>query len=241
MRGRVALITGGASGIGAATARRLAGRGARVVIVDRDAERGTALAAELDGRFVAADVGVPGDNVAAVEVAVLEFGRLDVVMLNAGISGRCGLRDFSVPSYRDTMRTNLDGVVYGLDACLPQLRGQGGGSVVVTASLAGLTGSPDLFYATSKYALIGLVRSAAPLLAADGVTINALCPGLVDMPAVAAFRPLLDKAGLRIADPDEAAVAVETILADGRTGASWLVQAGCPATPLPAPELPLAS
>lgn len=197
--------------------------------------------AELDGRFVAADVGVPEDNVAAVEVAALAFGRLDVVALNAGISSRCGLRDFSVPSYRDTMRTNLDGVVYGLDACLPQLRGQGGGSVVVTASLAGLTGSPDLFYATSKDALIGLVRSAAPLLAVDGITINALCPGLVDTPAVAAFRPLLDKTGLRIADPDEAAVAVETILADGRTGASWLVQAGCPATPLPDPEIPLAT
>jgi NAD(P)-dependent dehydrogenase (short-subunit alcohol dehydrogenase family) len=202
--------------------------------LDRDAERGTALAAEFDGRFVAADVGVPEDNVAAVEVAVLAFGRLDVVVLNAGISGRCGLRDFSVPSYRDTLRTNLDGVVYGLDACLPQLR-------VVTASLAGLTGSPDPFYVTSKYALIGLVRSAAPLLAADGITINALCPGLVDTPAVAAFRPLLDKAGLRIADPEEAAVAVETILADGRTGASSLVQAGCPAAPLPDPELPLAS
>lgn len=121
-----------------------------------------------------------------------------------------------------------------MDACLPQLR-------VVTASLAGLTGSPDPFYVTSKYALIGLVRSAAPLLAADGITINALCPGLVDTPAVAAFRPLLDKAGLRIADPEEAAVAVETILADGRTGASSLVQAGCPAAPLPDPELPLAS
>ncbi|HEY4459663.1 MAG TPA: SDR family oxidoreductase, partial [Pseudonocardiaceae bacterium] len=132
MRGQVALITGGASGIGAATARRFAGRGARVVVVDRDAERGAAVAAELDGRFVQADVGVPEDNAAAVGVAVREFGRLDVVVLNAGISGRCGLADFSEPSYRDTMRTNLDGVVYGLDACLPQLRGQGGGSVVVT-------------------------------------------------------------------------------------------------------------
>lgn len=235
MRGQVLLITGGASGIGAATARLFATRGAKVVIVDRDAGRGSAVAAEIDGRFVAADVGKPEDNEHAVEVAMREFGPLDTVVLNAGIPGRCGLADFTKSSYRDTMRTNLDGVVYGLHACLPRLRQRRTGSVVVTASLAGLTGSPDVFYATSKYALIGLVRSVAPQLRADGITINALCPGLVDTPAIAAFRPMLTKAGLRIADPDEAAVAVETILADGGTGGTWLVQAGRPATLWPDP------
>lgn len=241
MREEVVLITGGASGIGAATARRFAGQGASVVIVDRDVDLGTAVAAEIGGRFVAADVRAPEDNERAVTVAVREFGRLDVVLLNAGIAGRCGLADFTVSSYRDTMRTNLDGVVYGLHACLPQLCQQGSGSVVVTASLAGLTGSPDLFYATSKYALIGLVRSAAPLLSADGIRINTLCPGLVDTPAIASFRLALHSAGLRIADPDAAAEAVETILADGRTGACWLIQAGSPAYPLPDQEIPLSA
>ncbi|MGV9300363.1 SDR family NAD(P)-dependent oxidoreductase [Amycolatopsis sp. NPDC003676] len=237
---RVALITGGGSGIGAAAARRFAAQGIRVVLVDRDEERGAAVAAELDGRFVAADVGSLADNERAVRTAVEEFGRLDVVLLNAGVPGRCGLADFTELSYRDTMRTNVDGVVYGLHACLPQLRGQGGGSVVVTASLAGLTGSPDLFYATGKYALVGLVRSAAPHLAADGIRINALCPGLVDTPIIAGFRPALEKAGLGIADPAEAATAVETILADGGTGGAWVVQAGRPASLVPIPEIALA-
>ncbi|MBB1154592.1 MULTISPECIES: SDR family NAD(P)-dependent oxidoreductase [Amycolatopsis] len=237
---RAALITGGASGIGAAAARRFAARGMRVVLVDRDEERGVAVAAEVDGRFVAADVGSLAGNERAVRAAVEEFGRVDVVLLNAGVPGRCGLADFTEESYRDTMRTNVDGVVYGLHACLPQLRGQGGGSVVVTASLAGLTGSPDLFYATSKYALVGLVRSAAPHLAADGVRINALCPGLVGTPIIAGFRPALEKAGLRIADPAEAAAAVETIAAGGGTGGAWVVQAGRPASLVPVPEIPLA-
>ena len=237
---RVALITGGGSGIGAATARRFAARGMRVVIVDRDEERGSAAAAEVGGRFVAADVGSLADNERAARIAADEFGRLDVVLLNAGVPGRCGLADFAELSYRDTMRTNVDGVVYGLLACLPQLRRQGGGSVVVTASLAGLTGSPDLFYAASKHALIGLVRSAAAQLAADGIRINALCPGLVDTPIIAGIRPALEKAGLPIASPAEAALAVETILADGGTGGSWVVQAGRPASLVPVPEIPLA-
>lgn len=237
---RVALITGGGSGIGAATARRLAARGMRIVLVDRDGARGAAVAAELDARFVCADVGSLADNERAVRAAVEEFGRLDVVLLNAGVPGRCGLADFTPLSYRDTMQTNVDGVVYGLFACLPQLRGQGGGSVVVTASLAGITGSPDVFYAASKHAVIGLVRSAAPQLAADGVKINALCPGLVDTPIIAGFRPSLEKAGLRIADPAEAATAVETILADGGTGGAWVLQAGRPASLVAAPEVSLA-
>jgi len=236
----VALITGGASGIGAAAARRLAARGAHVVLADIDKERGTALAAEIGGRFVSVDVGSLADNERAVRFTVAEFGRLDTVLLNAGAAGRCGLADFAEPSYRDTMRTNVDGVVYGMHACLPQLRRQRAGSIVVTASLAGLTGSADVFYAAGKYAVVGLVRSAAPQLAADGIRVNALCPGLVDTPAIAVFRWLLDEAGLGIAAPDEAAAAIEAILADGRTGEAWVVQAGCRAEVVGAPEIPVA-
>ncbi|WP_220817444.1 SDR family oxidoreductase [Amycolatopsis echigonensis] len=107
--------------------------------------------------------------------------------------------------------------------------------------MAGLTGSPDLFYATSKHALIGLVRSAAPQLGSDGVRINALCPGLVDTPVLAGFRSSLEKAGLRIAEPAEAATAVETILASGETGGAGVMQAGRPANLVPVPEIPLAA
>ncbi|GAA3189410.1 MULTISPECIES: SDR family NAD(P)-dependent oxidoreductase [Streptomyces] len=238
--GRAALITGGASGIGAATARRLARSGWRVAVVDRDAAGAGAVAAACGGLAVAADVGAPEENAWAVARTVEEFGRLDAVVLGAAVPGRCTLADFTPHAYRDTLRTDLDGVVYGLHAALPPLRSRGG-SLVVLGSLAGLTGSPDVFYATAKHALVGLVRSAAPQLAADRIRLNALCPGLVDTPAVAPFRAGLFARGLLLAAPDEVAAAVETVLADPGTGRVWTVQAGRPATPAALPAVPLAT
>ncbi|MEU3711965.1 SDR family NAD(P)-dependent oxidoreductase [Streptomyces catenulae] len=237
---RAVLITGGASGIGAATARRLARGGWRVAVVDRDAAGARAVAAECGGLGIAVDVGVPEENARAVAHAVEEFGRLDAVVLGAAVPGRCTLDDFTPERYRDTLRTDLDGVVYGLHAALPPLRSRGGG-IVVLGSLAGLTGSPDVFYATAKHALVGLVRSAAPLLAADRIRIDAVCPGLVDTPAVAPFRATLLARGLRLATPDEIAAAVETVLADPNTGRIWTVQADHPATPTDFPAIPLAT
>ena len=241
MTGAVTLITGGAGGIGAAVARRCHRRGGRVVIADRDAARGEAVAAEVGGLFVPVDVGEPDDNTRAVNATVEAFGRLDNVVLNAGVPGRCGLGDFTVERYRATLRTNLDGVVYGLHACLPRLRRQRHGSIAVMASIAGLSGSPDVFYATGKHALVGLARSAAPALAADGIRINALCPGLVDTPALAPHRTALRAQGLRLAGPDEVAAAVETVLAWPGTGQVWTVQAGQPPAVVPPPEVRLAA
>ncbi|MGI5131633.1 SDR family NAD(P)-dependent oxidoreductase [Pseudonocardia sp. CA-107938] len=227
MSSAVALVTGAAGGIGAATARRLRTCGMKVVLLDNDLDRGAALAAELDALFVPTDVAEPEDNLRAVDAAVNAFGRIDVAVLNAGIAGRRRLTDFTVDGYRATMRVNLDGVVYGLAACLPHLRGApAGAAVVVMASIAGLTGSPDVFYAASKHALVGLVRSAGPALADSGVRINALCPGLVDTPALAPHKAVLQQHGVPLAHPDEVAVAVETVLADCRTGQMWTVQAG---------------
>ncbi|MFG2828336.1 SDR family NAD(P)-dependent oxidoreductase [Streptomyces sp. NPDC048434] len=119
MTGRVALVTGGAGGIGEATVRRLAAQGAHVVIADLDAARGTLLARECGGLFVRTDVAVVRDNERAAAQAVAEYGRLDIVVLNAGIAGRCGLSDFTPQRYRATMGTNLDGVVYGIHAGQP--------------------------------------------------------------------------------------------------------------------------
>jgi NAD(P)-dependent dehydrogenase (short-subunit alcohol dehydrogenase family) len=233
----VVLITGGAGGIGAATARRLHRHGARIAIVDRDQPRGTAVAAAVDGIYIPADVGDPADNHRAMAAAVDAYGRLDLVALNAAVPGGCRLDDFTVDRYRATMRTNLDGIVYGIHAAQPHLRASGGGSVVITGSIAGLTGSPDLFYATSKHALIGLVRSAAPALAAHHIRINAVCPGLVDTPAIARIRTALAEHGAPIAHPDEVAAAITTVAADPRTGQTWTVLAGRPATVLPPPQL----
>ncbi|WP_275467286.1 SDR family NAD(P)-dependent oxidoreductase [Streptomyces noursei] len=239
--GAVALITGGASGIGAATARRLAGHGWRVVVADLDTTGGAAVAEECGGLFVATDVASPDDNERAAAYTVEEFGRLDAAVLNAAIAGRCGLDDFTPQRYRDTLRTDLDGVVYGLHAARRRMREQGGGRIVVTGSIAGLTGSPDVFYATAKHALIGLVRSAAPLLEPDRIRLNTVCPGLVDTPALASTRATLLEHGLLLADPDEVAAAIETVLADERTGHAWSVQAGRTAEPIEFPGLPLAS
>lgn len=124
--GKVALITGGSNGIGAAVARRLAGEGARVVLADVDAEAGDALAKELDGAFVRCDVREPAASEAAVATAVERFGGLDVAFLNAGVAGSGGVGDdFDLAAYRRAMGINLDGVVFGAHAALPALRARG--------------------------------------------------------------------------------------------------------------------
>lgn len=216
----IALVTGGAHGIGAAVVRLLAERGDDVVVADIDPD------GEQGSLFVRTDVRDLVDNERAVAATVEEFGGLDAVVFSAGVAGRCGLEDFSVARYRDTMSVNLDAVVYGLAACTTVLRG---GSALVVSSIAGLTGSPDAFYAASKHALIGLARSVTP-----GFRVNALCPGLVDTRAVAPFRSKLVRAGLALAAPAEVAVAARTVLDDERTNQVWVVQAGRPAEPVPA-------
>ncbi|WP_149263327.1 SDR family oxidoreductase [Actinomadura sp. K4S16] len=239
--GRVALVTGASSGIGAAIARRLAGSGARVVVADVDEKRGSALAEQIGGAFHRTDVSVLADNEAAVEAAVQRFGRLDVVHLNAGI---CGGTELDPDQYRRTLSVNLDGVFYGVCAAVPHFQRQGGGRIVVTASIAGLIGLPyDPIYTISKHGLIGLVRSLGPALAPAGVSINALCPNFVDTPLVADDRPFLDEAGIKLLDPEHVADAFESVLADERTGRAWLVQAGHEPAPYdfaPIPGLPAA-
>lgn len=235
----IALVTGGATGIGAATVRRLAARGDQVAVLDIDTERGEPLARECGGMFLRTDVASLQATQQAVAAIIERYGRLDVAILNAGVAGRCGLEDFSEAGYRATLGTNLDGVVYGLQACLPHLR-RSAGSVVVTASVAGLTGSPDVFYAASKAAVIGLVRSAATRLTADGVSINAVCPGLVDTDIVAAHRDQLAAHGLAFATPDEVSGGILDVLRSGRSGLPWVVQAGQPPTPVEHVDLPLA-
>lgn len=238
---RVALITGASSGIGAAVARRLADAGDAVVIADVDEERGTALAEEIGGVFHKTDVSVLASNEAAVAAAIQNFGRLDVVHLNAGI---CGGTDLDPQQYRKTLGVNLNGVFYGVCAALPHLREQGGGTILVTASIAGLIGIPyDPIYSISKHALIGLVRSLGPALAPAKISINALCPNFVDTPLIAEDRPFLAEAGIDLLDVDQVADAFETVVSDAGTGRVWLVQAGHKPTPYefaPIPDLPSA-
>lgn len=223
---KVAVVTGGASGIGAAVVRRLAGAGYRVVVADLDEDGGQALAEQVDGLFVRTDVGELADNEAVMAEAAETFGRVDVVHLNAGIgSGTQVGEDFDLSAYRRVMRANLDGVVFGVQAALPHLGD--GGAIIATASLAGLLPTPDAFYGATKHAVIGLVRSFAMVLPAN-VRINAVCPGFIDTPLVAPIRAEVVSMGYAVAAPELVADAVEKILEDGGTGLAWSVQADMP-------------
>ena len=189
--GRVALVTGAASGIGAEVCRQLAAKGDRLVLLDVDEARGEALAGELGGRFMRCDVAVRSDWFKAVGRCVDSVGTPDLVHLNAGVMS-VGPREPFLPiedlpeaSYHRIVGVNLSGVVFGLQALLPHLRGRAS-AMCVTASLAGLIPLPfDPMYAATKHALVGLVRSvAAAAPPGDPLRISAICPGGVDTPII---------------------------------------------------------
>jgi NAD(P)-dependent dehydrogenase (short-subunit alcohol dehydrogenase family) len=228
LRDKVALVTGGAGGLGSATCRALAEAGAEVVVADRAEEAGAALAAELGGHFVAVDVSDLDANAAMVARVTEVAGGIDLAFLNAGVTTGCGVGDdFALELYRRAMGTNLDGVVFGVHAVLPALRARGGGAIVATASLAGLTGVPlDPLYAANKHAVVGLVRSLGPALEGEGIRVNAVCPGFADSPMVDPIRAALAAEGLAIIPAGEVAAVVLELLAGDMTGECWFVQPG---------------
>lgn len=230
----VAVITGGASGIGAAVARRLAAEGTGIVVADVDDVAGGALADELGGRFVHCDVREPQQNQAVVDAAVEHFGGLDILFLNAGVTTGCSLGDdFDVEAYRRAMAINLDGVVFGIHAALPAMRARGGGTIVATASMAGLTPVPDdPVYSANKHAVIGLMRSMGPVLARDRIRSHALCPWFVDTPILGGIRGWLDRLGLPILATDDVVDAFLRLLASDSTGDAWPVLPDTEAEPI---------
>jgi NAD(P)-dependent dehydrogenase (short-subunit alcohol dehydrogenase family) len=225
---QIALITGAASGFGRALTVALAGRGVQVVACDVDEAAGLEVAEETGAVFVPCDVSDPEQNAVAVGIAVEEYGGLDMAFLNAGVAFGTQLgEDFDVDAYRRAMGVNIDGVVFGINAVLPAMKARGGGSIVATASLAGLTPVPlDPVYAANKHAVVGLVRSLGPVLAGDEIRINAICPGFADTAIIGPIRELLNSQGLPII-PVKEVIDVVVDLFDGEmSGECWFVQAG---------------
>ncbi|SDK23924.1 SDR family oxidoreductase [Nonomuraea jiangxiensis] len=228
----VALITGAASGIGAAVARRLSAGGAKCVLVDLNGEGAERLAKEVDGAWLAADVSLEESSLEAVALAERRYGRLDLVHLNAGIGGQTDLADFDLERYRKVVGVNVDGVVFGVRASLPLLERSGGGAIVVTSSLAGLVGfSGDPIYTMTKHAVVGLVRALAEPLGDKNIRIGAVCPGFTDTPLVAAAREMFVNAGFPLLSAEDVAAAVETAFYAETSGTLLVVQPGRPPVP----------
>jgi NAD(P)-dependent dehydrogenase (short-subunit alcohol dehydrogenase family) len=226
LRDKVALVTGGARGLGRATALALAESGAEVVVADLDEAAGKGVADQVGGHFVACDVSDLEANKAMVAFATERCGGLDIAFLNAGVATGCGVgEDFDLALYRRAMGANLDGVVFGTHAVLPALRVRGGGAIVATASLAGLTGVPfDPLYAANKHAVVGLARSLGLALEAEGITYNALCPGFSESRIVDPIRDVLSAQGLPLIPAEVVAATVLRMIAGGGTGQAWFVQ-----------------
>jgi NAD(P)-dependent dehydrogenase (short-subunit alcohol dehydrogenase family) len=226
LRDKVALITGGAGGLGRATAVALAAEGAEVVVADVDEGGGRAVAEQVGGHFVACDVADFDANVAMVQAAVGAAGGIDIAYLNAGVATGFGVGpEFDVARYRQVMAINLDGVIFGTHAVLPALKARGGGAIVATASLAGLTSVPfDPIYAANKAAVVGFARSLGPALAGDDITFNAICPGFSESKIVDPIRGILAEQGVELIPAETVAATVLRIITGGATGEAWFVQ-----------------
>ncbi|MDR3214521.1 MAG: SDR family oxidoreductase [Azoarcus sp.] len=194
--GKVALVTGGASGIGRATALKLARNGAAVLIVDLAAVGINAVAAEIavfGGKatpFVA-DVTNPDAIAAAVAMAESKYGALHLAFNNAGITGPSGLlADIDIEAYRQVIEVNLNSVFYGMHAEIPAILRAGGGAIVNTASILGLVGqAASAGYATAKHGVTGLTKVAALDYADKGIRINSIHPGYIDTPLLKHLSP----------------------------------------------------
>jgi len=230
LAGRVALVTGAASGIGRAAALAFAREGARVVVSDVAAEGGDETvrlikAAGGEAGFVRADISREADVTAMVDETVGRFGRLDCAFNNAGIPGeQARTADYGADTWARVLAVNLTGVWLCMKAEIPRMLAQGGGAIVNTASVAGLQGfARHAAYTVSKHGVVGLTRTAALEYAREGLRINAVCPGYIRTGMTGPF--LASQPGLeervsqiepigRIGTPEEVAEAVVWLCSD---------------------------
>jgi len=239
---RVAVITGGASGIGRASAVRLAAEGATVVVVDTNEQAGQALADELGGLFLAADVTSPDDNERVYRQTHDRYGRIDVAFHNAGISppDDDSILDTGLEAWKRVQDVNLTSVFLGCKAVLPYMLGQGRGSIINTASFVATLGAAtsQISYTASKGGVLAMTRELGVQFARQGVRVNALSPGPVATPLLMelfasdperAQRRLVHVPVGRFAEPSEIAAAVAFLASDDAsfiTASNFLVDGG---------------
>ncbi|MFE8072588.1 SDR family oxidoreductase [Marinobacteraceae bacterium S3BR75-40.1] len=243
--GKVALVTGGAAGIGRTTAEAFAAQGAQVVVSDINSDQGERVAEGIraaggQALFIACDVRRKADVEQLVQGAVDHFGRLDFAFNNAGIEiEQSKLADGDEETFDQILAINVKGVWQCMKYEIPAMLAQGGGVIVNTASIAGLGAAPKMsIYSASKHAVIGLTKSAAVEYAKKGIRVNAVCPAVIDTemfkraaeadPRKAEFVAGLHPVG-RLGQPEEVAAAVLYLCSEGAaftTGVALPVDGG---------------
>jgi NAD(P)-dependent dehydrogenase (short-subunit alcohol dehydrogenase family) len=226
------MITGGTGGFGRALAAKLRAAGVTVVLTDLDSERNRQVAADLGCPFLPLDVTDLAANEAVVAQIEAEHGRLDAAYLNAGISSAKSDDAVDLDEFMRVVAIDLFGVVYGVQAARPAIQRAGGGAIVVTASLAGLSPmAGDPAYSVAKGGAVAFVRSMAPRLAAEGTTITAICPGFADTAIIDPIRDEFDKAGFPVLTAEEVADAMVLAWSAGEAGAAYVIQPGVGTVP----------
>lgn len=242
LQGRVAVITGAASGIGLATARRMASEGAHVVVVDMNDETGQAAADEVGGRYVRADVTSPDDNERMYAEAFEAYGRIDIAFHNAGISppDDDSILVTGLEAWRRVQEVNLTSVYLGCKAVIPYMQRAGKGSIINTASFVATLGAAtsQISYTASKGGVLAMTRELGVQFAREGIRVNAISPGPVATPLLIelfakdperAQRRLVHVPMGRFGEPEEIAAAVAFLASDDAsfmTASNFLVDGG---------------
>ena len=242
LQGRVAVITGGASGIGLATAKRMASEGATVVVVDMNDEAGEAAAREVSGKYVHADVTSPEDNERMYAETFEAYGSVDIAFHNAGISppDDDSILETGMDAWRRVQEVNLTSVYLGCKAVIPYMQRQGKGSIINTASFVATMGAAtsQISYTASKGGVLAMTRELGVQFAREGIRVNAISPGPVATPLLIelfakdperAQRRLVHVPMGRFGEPEEIAAAVAFLASDDSsfmTASNFLVDGG---------------
>lgn len=238
VEGKVALVTGAASGIGAETARSLVGGGARVVLSDVDYDRLRTVAQELGDWAVTAELDVTSEIqwLEALGVAEASFGPIDVLVNSAGVASYGSLEEITEREYRRVIDVNQMGTFLGIKSSVPSMRRAGSGSVINVSSVAGLVGMAGASaYTSSKWAVRGLTKAAAGELGAHNIRVNSVHPGVIDTPILGPVRGIVDQlmppnlAFGRVGQPSEVAGLIVFLASDQSTyitGAEFAVDGG---------------